>query len=161
MLPKVAGAIRFRGVPGSASVKRALKLLAIALGGYLAIVVVVESLVSFMGMQHAERGVEAGESWSVLRTTGADGAHHDTVVAAVERDGRLYVSANHWPRAWFRRAIANPAVEVTRRGQTAAYRAAPVAGEENARVAQSYELPLLIRVLSGFPPMRILRLDPR
>jgi hypothetical protein len=33
-------------------------------------------------------------------------------------------------------------------------------GDELARVASRYRLPLLLRVLTGFPPRRFLRLDP-
>ncbi len=140
---------------------KAVKLLAIALGIYLGIVVAFESLVGFMGQRHADRGVQPGESWLVITTTDADGSTHDTVVAGVETGGQLYVSANHWPRAWYNQAVANPDVEIALRGERKAYRAVPVTGEERTRIARDYHLPMVIRVLSGFPPRSFLRLDPR
>ena len=42
----------------------------------------------------------AGQATLVITTTGSDGVAHDRVVARYETDGLLYVSANHWPRAW-------------------------------------------------------------
>jgi F420H(2)-dependent quinone reductase len=139
---------------------KALKLLAIVLGVYLGLIVAFESLVAVMGKRQAAHGVQPGERWLVITTTGASGSS-DTVVAGVESGGHLYVSANHWPRGWYRRAIANPDVEVTREGKTSAYHAVPVTGEERERIARDYELPFVIRFLTGFPPRSFLRLDPR
>jgi len=140
---------------------RALKVLAIALVAYAGIIVAFECLVGFMGKRQAEHGVAAGEHWVVITTTGEDGSKRDTVVAGVESAGHLYVSANHWPRGWYNRAVKNPDVEITRGGEKGAYRAIPVDGEERARIAADYPLPWAIRLLTGFPPRSFLRLDPR
>jgi len=139
---------------------RAIKLLAILLGAYLAIVVAFESLVGIMGRRQAARGVQPGESWLVITTSDARGST-DTVVAGVESGGQLYVAANHWIHGWYDRAIANPDVEITRAGERLAYRAVPVTGEERDHIARDYRLPWAIRVLTGFPPRSFLRLDPR
>ena len=135
---------------------------------YVLLVCVVESLVVYMGRQQANDGVGAGEDWIVLRTFEpghaagqADVPGRDSVVAGVEVDGHLYVAANHWPRRWFDRALANPDIEVTRAGRQAPFHAVQPQGEELARVAGAYALPMVVRVLTGFPPRAFLRLDPR
>jgi hypothetical protein len=138
-----------------------LKLLRITLGLYAGIVVAFESLVAFMGQRQAETGVQPGEDWLVITTTDADGTAKDAVVAGVESDGQLYVSANHWPRAWYDRAVENPDVEIALGDVKSARRAVPVVGEERARIERDYRLPWAIRFLSGFPPRAFLRLDPR
>ncbi len=138
----------------------AFKWLAIALGAYLALVVAFEGVVGFLGKRDAESGEPPAAPFIVL-TTREGGVAHDTVIAGVELDGRVYVSANHWPRAWYRRARANPEVEVTRDGERKPFRVVPVDGGERERIAARYPLPFAIRVLAGFPPRAYLRLDPR
>ena len=139
---------------------RALKWLAIALGAYLAVVVAFECVVGFMGKRHADAGLEPGERWIVLTTNDPAGSR-DTVIYGAELDGKLYVSANHWPRTWYERAVANPDVEVTRAGEKRPYRATPIDGAERDRLEDRYQPPFAIRVLAGFPPRAYLRLDPR
>jgi F420H(2)-dependent quinone reductase len=146
---------------GGSSSMRALKWLGFALLGYVALIVAFEALVGFMGSRDAKRGRAPGDSFLVITTKRSDGTPSNTVVAGVESDSRLYVSANHWPRGWYERALANPEVEVTRGDTTAPVRAVPIRGDELARVARAYPLPLFIRVLTGFPPRRFLRLEPR
>lgn len=140
---------------------KAIKLLAISLAVYVGLVVGFESLVGVMGQRQASSGVLSGETWLVITTTAADGTKRDTVVAGVESDGKLYVSANHWPRAWYHRAVASPDVEIVRGGEKLARRAVQVSGEERDRIARDYPLPWAIRFLTGFPPREFLRLDPR
>lgn len=140
---------------------RALKLLLILLAAYAGLVIAFESLVGFMGKRQAEQGIEPGESWLVITTTDAHARQHDTVVAGVESGGHLYVAANHWPRAWYDRAVAHPDVETHRGGVRTAMHAVPVTGEERDRIAADYKIPWVVRLLTGFPPRRFLRLDPR
>jgi len=96
-----------------------------------------------------------------ITTVERDGTAHDRVVARYETDGRLYVSANHWPRAWYRRALENPDVLATVEGETGEYRAVPVTGDEHDRVDAAHPHSLVFRLMTGFPPRRVLRLDPR
>ena len=97
----------------------------------------------------------------VLTTTGDAGDAHSRVLAQFYTNGALYASAHHWPRGWFKRAMANPAVEVEIDGIRNRYRAIRVTGGEFDRVAADHPLPLFVRFLMGFPPERdILRLDP-
>ena len=138
---------------------RGMAIVAIAVAGYLGLVVAFESLVGYMGRRHARRGVQADETWLLITAT-VDGEDRSVVVAGVESAGRMYVAANHWPRSWYRRVVENPDVRVTVRGRQAAHRAVPVSGDERARIAREYRLPLIVRILTGFPPRAFLRLDP-
>ena len=97
----------------------------------------------------------------VLTTTDADGASHERVLVPIDYDGRLFVSANHWPRAWYHRALENPDVSVTRNGGTTDYRAVPVSEEERERLLDEPGFPLIGYVFTGFAPRQFLRLDPR
>ncbi len=96
----------------------------------------------------------------VITTRDADGTPHDRVVARLESDGELYVAANHWPRAWYHRALQTPDVEVTIDGEKKPYRAVPVSGAEHDRIARDHALGPFFRVLTGFSPRTFLRLDP-
>jgi len=142
-------------------VVRVAKLLTLMLVAYLGVIVGFESLVGIMGRRQAEHGLEPGDDWIVITTTDASGSARDTVVAGWESGGRLYVAANHWPRAWYRRALENPDVSVARGGELQRYRAVALDGAERARIAREYALPLAVRALTGFPPRAFLRLDPR
>lgn len=97
----------------------------------------------------------------VLTTTDEAGVSRERRLAKMETDGRIYVSAHHWPRGWYKRALANPAVQVDLEGAVGDYVAVPVEGAEHDRVAAEWPLPLPVLFLMGFPPPReILRLDP-
>ena len=86
----------------------------------------------------------------------------DRVPGRVESQGQLFVGANHWPRAWYQRALANPNVQVTLDGETADYLAVPATQEERDRLLAISSVPFAVaRFLTGFPPRGLLRLDPR
>ena len=97
----------------------------------------------------------------VLTTTDADGESHERVLSPIDYDGRLFVAANHWPRAWYRRALENPDVRVTRNGETTDYRAVAVSEEERERLLDESGFPLVAYVFTGFAPRQFLELDPR
>lgn len=132
---------------------RALKIAAIAVLAYIGIVAAFESTIGFL---QPTRGTTL-----VITTFDPDGAAHDRVVARLESGGKLYVAANHWPRSWYRRALAIPKVQATIGGEKRDYTAVPVTGEEEERVNADNRLPLLFRILTGFPPRYFVRLDPR
>lgn len=140
---------------------KAVKVIVIVVAVYVGLVVAFETLVVTMGKRQADQGVSPDEHWLTLTTTGADGRNIDTVIAGVTVAGALYVSANHWPRGWYRRALEHPDVEITRAGSKVAHRAVPVDGDERARAVAGYSLPWFVRLLAGFPPRSFLRLDPR
>jgi hypothetical protein len=130
-----------------------VRIVAIAALIYAGIVAGFESL---LGTLQPESGRTV-----VITTFDRDGIPHDRVVSGLESGGQLYVAANHWPRAWYRRALENPEVEVTQDGERRGYRAVPVTGAEHARVDGENRLGLAFRILTGFPPRYFLRLDPR
>lgn len=131
---------------------KAVKLILLLVMGYVAIVVVFESLLGF--------AQPAGQGTIVITTFDEDGTGHDRVVSRYEVDGRLYVAANHWPRSWYRRALDNPRVDVTYDGETVPHVAVELTEEEREIVDSAHPLGLFFRVFTGFPPRRILRLDP-
>lgn len=132
---------------------KALKILLILAVIYVGIVALFESLLGYFQ--------PANESTMVITTTDSAGNQNDRVLAQVESGGQLYAAANHWPRAWYRQALANPAVQVTINGATADYEAVPVEGAEHDRVNADRSLGLGFRILTGFPPRYFLRLEPR
>ena len=132
---------------------KAVKIVAIAFLVYVGIVVAFESSIGILQ--------PSGGTTLVITTFDADGASHERVVSRLESDGHLYVAANHWPRAWYRRALANPDVQATVDGQKRDYRAVPVTGAEHDRVDSENSLPFVFRIVTGFPPRYFLRLDPR
>ena len=130
---------------------RAVKIVGIVLVSYVLIVVAFESLIGFFQPEAPDT--------LVLTTVGEDGGAVDRVLQSLRSDGQLYVAVNHWPRAWHRRALANPRVRVTRDGETRNYMAVPVTGEEYARVASDYPRPVAFLLLTGFPPRHFVRLN--
>jgi hypothetical protein len=83
------------------------------------------------------------------------------VVSRLDSDGRMYVAANHWPRAWYRRALANPQVQASIDGEKKSFRAVPVEDDaEHARVDGEHPRGTVFRILTGFPPSEFVRLDP-
>ncbi len=131
---------------------RAVKIGGILLVVYVLIVVVFESLLGYYQ--------PSSDATMVITTTDADGGTHPRVVTQVESDGRLYVAANHWPRAWYRRALANPNISVTVGDETKPYLAVPVDGDEHERADAARPRSAVFLLLTGFPPRYFLRLDP-
>ena len=132
---------------------KAAKRLGIALVVYIGLVIAFESLLGYFQ--------PAGQGTLVITTTAADGTQDGRVVARLESNDQLYVAANHWPRAWYRRALDQPNVQVTLNGATGDYRAVPVTGGEHDRVNADHGLGVVFRILTGFPPRYFVRLDPR
>jgi hypothetical protein len=132
---------------------KAMKIVAILVVIYAGIVAAFESMIGY-------RQPMSG-STVVLTTFDAGGKAHDRVVSRLETDGKTYIAANHWPRAWYRRALANPEVQVTSDGAKTDYRAVPVEGDEHDRVNADHPRGWRTRFLMGYAPRRIVRLDPR
>ncbi|HEX7037582.1 MAG TPA: hypothetical protein VF210_17565 [Pseudomonadales bacterium] len=131
---------------------KAVKILAILALVYIGIVVAFESLIGYF--QPQDQGTLK------ITTVDDDGTPHERVLSRLVSDGRLYVAANHWPRAWYRQALANREVQVEIDGRKGAYRVVPVEGEEFDRVNSEHSLGPVVRFLTGFPPRRLVRLDP-
>jgi hypothetical protein len=132
---------------------KALKIVATLALVYVGVVVAFESSIGYFQ--------PTAGSTLVITTFDADGAPHDRVVSRLESGGQLYVAANHWPRAWYRRALENPDVQVSLEGRKVDYRAVPVTGAEHDRVDGEHSLGVVFRILTGFPSRDFVRLDPR
>ena len=137
---------------------RVLKWVGVVFAVYVGFVVAFEAL--YLGW-YQPKLANSGIPILVITTTDDSGVSRERRLARLETDGKLYVSAHHWPRGWYSRALANPNVRVEIDGVVADYLAVPVEGEEFERVAAEHPLPLRFLFLMGFPPPRdILRLDP-
>ena len=132
---------------------KAVKIVAISFLVYVGIVITFESLLGYFQ--------PAGETTLIITTTAEDGTPNDRVLARLESNGQLYVSANHWPRAWYNRALEDPKVQVTLEGEKEDYLAVPVTGEEHDRVNGDNSVGVMFRIVTGFPPRYFVRLDPR
>ncbi len=132
---------------------KAVKPIAVLFLVYVGIVIAFESLLGYFQ--------PAGETTLVITTTAEDGSPNDRVLTHLESNGQLYVAANHWPRAWYNRALENPNVQVTLDGEKGDYLAVPVTEEEHDRVNGDNSVGMMFRILTGFPPRYFVRLDPR
>lgn len=128
------------------------KLPLIVLLAYVGVVVAFESALGYLQ--------PTSEGTIVITTTDREGESRDRVLASLESQGQLYVARNHWPRAWYDRALEQPQVEITVDGERRVYLAVPVSGPEHDRVDAENSLGLVFRILTGFPTRHILRLDP-
>lgn len=132
---------------------RAVKILVTLAVIYVGVVVTFESLLGYFQ--------PADANTMVITTFDGEGQGADRVVARLQSNGELYVAANHWPRAWYRAALANANVQITFDGTTTPYRAVLLEGDDHDRVNAQHALPLAFRILTGFPPRYLMRLDPR
>jgi hypothetical protein len=130
-----------------------VKILVIALIAYAGLVAAFESMIGIM--QPTVGDV------LVITTTNDDDVSSDRVLARLETDGKIYVAANHWPRKWYKQALANPDVRVTIEGETGDYVAVPVDDAEHERLQADHATGLGFRFMTGFPPRHFLRLDPK
>ena len=111
---------------------KALKWVGAIVAVYVAFVVAFETL--FLGLYQPKLG-SSGIPMLVITTTDDSDVSRERRLARFETDGKLYVSAHHWPRGWHSRALENPNVRVDIDGVVANYIAAVVKGEEFERVA--------------------------
>jgi len=131
-----------------------LKILGILAAVYVGIVVLFESLLGYFQPTYA--------TTLTITTTDENGNPTDRVLAGIESDDKLYVAANHWPRAWYRAVHDNPDVKVTRDGVTGDYVAVDVTPAEHDKLDNEVQpLPFVVRFLTGFPPRYFVRLEPR
>lgn len=131
---------------------KAVKILVIVALVYVGIVVLFESLIGYF--QPTDGGTV------VITTSDGSGGAHDRVLSRLDSDGKLYVAANHWPRAWYYQALEHPQVQVAVDGERGDYRAVPVSDAERERLQAEHPLGPVVKFLTGFPPRRFVRLDP-
>ncbi len=133
---------------------KVVKIIAIVALVYVGIVVLFESLLGYYQ--------PAGATTLTITTTDADGNTNDRVLAALESNDQLYVAANHWPREWYNQVLENPQVQIRMDGEDAkdSYLVVVLDEAEQSRVDGEHPLGVVIRILTGFPPRYIVRLDP-
>ncbi|MEN8158466.1 MAG: hypothetical protein ABFS41_00180 [Myxococcota bacterium] len=129
-----------------------VRIVVIGLLAYAGLVVAVESTLGFFQPKDG--------STFIITTTDEDGVSTDRVLSQNFSGGRLYASANHWPRAWYNEALRNPRVKATVDGVSADYIAVEIDAEEHRRVAAEHGNGIGLKFLFGFAPQRFLRLDP-
>lgn len=131
---------------------KVIKIIVVIALVYVGIVVVFESLLGYFQP-------EAGDTL-VITTFDGSGNSADRVLSTLEHDGNLYVAANHWPRAWYNQALENPQVKITRDGETRDYQVVTIDEAEFERVHNANPVGAIGRFLMGYPPRRIVRLEP-
>ena len=99
----------------------------------------------------------------IIATYDDKNVRHERVLSLREMDSVMYVSANHWPRAWYRQALANPSVEVKLANAHgfAHFTAVPLESSEDERVRERFRPGFRSQLRMGFAPREYLRLDPR
>lgn len=132
-------------------VMKSCKILLILMLSYVLLIVLFESLLGYFQPENA--------STLQISTLDDEGKTSSRIVVRIESLGKLYVAANHWPRAWFSDALANPSVQVVSEAEQGRYLAVPILGAEHDRVNEDNSLGLTFRILTGFPPRYFLRLD--
>ena len=136
-----------------------LKVVGYLFVGYVSLVFLFEAV--FLGI--FQPTIESERLKNLVMTTTDSAGHHDPRrITYVMVDQSIYVSAHHWPRAWYHQAIKDPNIVVELNDSKSDYLAVPIAGREFEAVAEAFPLPFVVRFLMGFPPQRnILRLDPQ
>ncbi|MFN2377400.1 MAG: nitroreductase/quinone reductase family protein [Candidatus Binatia bacterium] len=140
-----------------------MKYAAAVVLSYVALVVAFEV---FLGVAQPQFETDPNAEWGAtitITTASADGSTRSRVVTPMVSDGQLYVSANHWPRSWYNRVLENPKVQVTNKDETKDYLAVPIpaASEEHDRLQVEHPHSAGFRFLTGYPPRRFVRLEPR
>lgn len=132
--------------------KKSIRVSLILLFSYVLLVILFESSLGYFQPENT--------STLQISTLDEEGRLSSRIVVRIESAAKLYVAANHWPRAWYSEALANPSVQIVSELEQGRYLAVPVAGAEHERVNAENSLGLMFRVLTGFPPRYFLRLDP-
>ena len=128
----------------------------IAIGVVIAYVLIVVAFESILGYNQPEF-----DGTLTITTFNDEGESFDRVVTGLKTNDKLYVRVNHWPRAWYYRLQDNPDIKVTIDGDTQDYLAVDIEGEEYDLVQNDHPSGIVFRILTGFPPRYILRLDPK
>ena len=130
--------------------KLAIRIIGILFGFYILIVVAFESLLGYYQPQ-------SGNTIVITTYDGEEGA--DRVVTELASNGQRYIAVNHWPRAWYYRLLDNPRITFTKDEITSENIAVSVEGEEHDWVQADNHTGIVFRLLTGFPPRYLVRLD--
>ena len=102
-----------------------------------------------------------GNTSLVIATFSDDNERRERVLRLEKIDGRNYIAASHWPRAWYIQVINNPNVEVKLPGGDSFenYLAVSLKGNEEEHIRGVYSFGFEFRFRTSFPPRYFLRLD--
>ena len=131
--------------------KKPVRAIAVVAAAYISLVVLFESSLGFFQP-------ELGGTITIT-TVDKQGQSHDRVVSRFVSGGELFIAANHWPRAWFRRVLQNPKLIALIDGESASYQAVLLKGEKHDQLALEYDPGLAFRFLTGFPPRYFIQLE--
>jgi len=133
---------------------KALKIVAVLIVIYAGIVILFESLLGYFQPET--------QSTLIITTTDEAGISNNRVLAQLASNDQIYVSANHWPRAWYNQVLNNPDVQVAIDGKQSLYLAIAVTDQtEHDRVNLDNKHGIGFRILTGFAPRYFIRLEPR
>lgn len=132
-----------------------MTMIKLGLGIAIAYVVVVAGFETWLGYSQP-----SGKSTLVITTEDSSGTQGDRVLSRLDSQDKIYVSANHWPRRWYRQAMRRPNVEIDTGDGKRPYVAVPVIGDEHDRLLSEHPHTLGFRLLTGFPPRFFVRLEP-
>ena len=133
---------------------KALKIVSVLMLVYVGIVIIFESMLGYFQ--------PSSQTTLVITTTDESGTANSRVLASLSSDQKLYVSANHWPRQWYKDALARPNVEIEMNDTSQSYVAVKITDDnERNQVAEDNPHPVWFTILVGFAPREFLRLDER
>ena len=139
---------------------KVIRWLAIVLGGYVILALVLDGMIAIFQPMAGTVGV--------LRTFDEQGKPHETVLSLLDDGGTLWVESGHHFRGWYHRVRRNPEVELVRDGEVQAYRAValdtPEAEQRIKQLMQESNGPIgyyASRAMLLFAQIKPVRLDPR
>lgn len=121
-----------------------LTILLIPIAAYAGIVALFET---WLGLAQP-----ANEPTITITTTNGQRVEKRRVLTRVESNGQLHVSANRWPRGWYRAAIRHPRDTVEVDGEVGSSRAIKIEGAEAERSNAEQPHSIGFRILTDFPP---------
>jgi len=131
---------------------KATKIILGLIVSYIGVVVIFESMLGYFQPEN--------QSTFIITTMDEKGQGTERVLVQNHLDGKLYASANHWPRAWYKEALRNPRVKANINGVTAEYIAVPIDAAEHESVDKANPHGMGFKILIGFAPREFVRLDP-
>ena len=135
------------------------KWFVIALGAYVGYVLIFETIfLGYLQPTFDRRGIP---TLNIITQNSIGKLSKRRLAWFQSSEGHIYVSAHHWTRGWYNELLENPQVQVEIGNTVSPRTAITIHGEEYDKISTEYSIPLIVRLLMGFPPKRdIVRLEP-
>ncbi len=135
------------------------KWFVIALGAYVGFVLIFETIfLGYLQPTFDRRGIP---TLNIITQNSIGELSKRRLAWFQSSEGHIYVSAHHWTRGWYNELLENPQVQVEIGNTVSPRTAITIHGEEYDKISTEYSIPLIVRLLMGFPPKRdIVRLEP-